>query len=77
MDQEQEKGAWKKNRVGIQTVLWLEPPIRERMQLMASRADRPLTKEVERAIKLWLYLHGELPEGFELPPMGRFAKELP
>ena len=53
----------KKNRKGRPVMVWFPDPIKKAMTELADKNDRPLTREIDRAIRAWLTQHGCLPEG--------------
>jgi len=69
--------AKRQNRAGIPTLLYFDPVLREPLQALAAKHDRAMAREIERALRAWLYLHDVLPKELELPeglPKKNFPK---
>ncbi len=69
--------AKRKNRAGIPTMLYFDPILKTPLQALAEKHDRPMAREIERALRAWLYLHDVLPKELELPeglPKKNFPK---
>ncbi len=66
-----------KNRSGKPTTLYFSDDLKGALQGLAKKHDRPMAREIERALRAWLYLHDALPEELELPdglPRKHFPK---
>lgn len=44
-------------------MVWFSEPVKTAITDLAVKNDRPIIREIERAVKAWLAQHGCLPEG--------------